>query len=384
MPKQIVEIDDLRHACLFGNACRRGAIPGHHGQRARSDPQCALGPARPDTCACVFGKTTALIQCRAHLEESGVDTAWLTLDDSDNDISRFVACLIQAVAKITGDAAMPAETASANGLSAADAALDVIQHLSAYTAPFALILDDFECVRQPAVLGLVREIIDHLPRRGQLFIGSRNHRHLPRVAASAKLERVRILLFQGYKEASKEELQRVNEPQIWERALRLGLPAHDLEYFELGRLRWELRVLKSLAFKNSGDRKAALATLDDVLKFTCKEGFQRLIIDEGNGIGNLGHSLTDSTREGGSKHRDPIYDEYLQRLLSGFGPGAVEDVEEEADVSGQQGLIEPLTSKEIRILLLLAEGYSNTALTKKLFISDSTVRTHRRNITTAS
>ncbi|WP_423460957.1 response regulator transcription factor [Ottowia sp. VDI28] len=42
--------------------------------------------------------------------------------------------------------------------------------------------------------------------------------------------------------------------------------------------------------------------------------------------------------------------------------------------------MEPLTRKELNILQLLAEGYSNTALSEKLFVSDSTVRTHLRNI----
>lgn len=32
------------------------------------------------------------------------------------------------------------------------------------------------------------------------------------------------------------------------------------------------------------------------------------------------------------------------------------------------------------MLQLLAEGYSNSAMAEKLFVSDSTVRTHLRNI----
>jgi len=32
------------------------------------------------------------------------------------------------------------------------------------------------------------------------------------------------------------------------------------------------------------------------------------------------------------------------------------------------------------VLQLLAEGYSNSAMAEKLFVSDSTVRTHLRNI----
>ena len=43
-------------------------------------------------------------------------------------------------------------------------------------------------------------------------------------------------------------------------------------------------------------------------------------------------------------------------------------------------LQEPLTRKDIRVLPLLAEGYSNSAMAEKLFVSDSTERTHLRNI----
>jgi len=43
-------------------------------------------------------------------------------------------------------------------------------------------------------------------------------------------------------------------------------------------------------------------------------------------------------------------------------------------------LPEPLTRKEIRVLKLLAEGHSNSAMAEKLFVSDSTIRTHLRNI----
>ena len=41
---------------------------------------------------------------------------------------------------------------------------------------------------------------------------------------------------------------------------------------------------------------------------------------------------------------------------------------------------ENLTAKEIRILQLVAEGYSNKAIGQKLFVSVSTVRTHLRSI----
>ena len=71
----------------------------------------------------------------------------------------------------------------------------------------------------------------------------------------------------------------------------------------------------------------------------------------------------------------------MQRLLALFGPAALADQEGTAP-AGADAMAEPLTRKEIRVLQLLAEGYSNTAMAEKLFVSDSTVRTHLRNINT--
>ena len=44
-----------------------------------------------------FGKTTAMAQSRQRMEADGVATGWLTLDRVDNDVSRFLSCLGEAV-----------------------------------------------------------------------------------------------------------------------------------------------------------------------------------------------------------------------------------------------------------------------------------------------
>jgi LuxR family maltose regulon positive regulatory protein len=240
------------------------------------------------------------------------------------------------------------------------------------------------------------------------YIG--HHRQLPRVVASAKLERARVLLIQGNRQGAKEELQRADNREVWDRVQRLRLPAHDLEYFALGQLRWEvlagqahaalplleaaiatamderrhrralkLRLLQSIALMQKGDLRAAHAAMGDLLKLACREGFIRLIVDEGEKAGVLVRSLREKMNEDSPGRGDPIFSEYLQRLMEAFGPSLVP----EADLpvpAGDGELVEPLTAKEIRILLLLAEGYSNSALAEKLFVSDSTVRTHLRNI----
>lgn len=43
-------------------------------------------------------------------------------------------------------------------------------------------------------------------------------------------------------------------------------------------------------------------------------------------------------------------------------------------------LEQPLTDREIEILVLIAEGFTNDVIAKRLYISKKTVQTHRRNI----
>lgn len=107
----------------------------------------------------------------------------------------------------------------------------------------------------------------------------------------------------------------------------------------------------------------------------------RLILDEGPAVGMLvqryANAAAQEAAASPSTRGDPILADYLQRLLQAMGPMAVVDAE---TAPAGDGIKEPLTRKEIRVLQLLAEGYSNNAMAEKLFVSDSTVRTHLRNI----
>ncbi|MDN6883750.1 LuxR C-terminal-related transcriptional regulator [Variovorax sp. CAN2819] len=232
-----------------------------------------------------------------------------------------------------------------------------------------------------------------------------HQRQLPRVVAGAKLERSRMLLLQGNGPASHDELLRADDPALWERERRQRLPAHDLDYLALAKARWEiafgdaraalsvldaelhaalavarnrrvlkLKVLRALALQRAGDPAAAAEEFAEVLQAASQEGFMRLILDEGPAVGTLVHRCAAAMQEGGG---DPILADHLQRLLQAVGPMAAPT--EPAAPPGD-AIEEPLTRKEIRVLQLLAEGYSNSAMAEKLFVSDSTVRTHLRNI----
>jgi DNA-binding NarL/FixJ family response regulator len=49
-------------------------------------------------------------------------------------------------------------------------------------------------------------------------------------------------------------------------------------------------------------------------------------------------------------------------------------------MSSNEGLIEPLSSREIEVLALLAQGLSNTEIAAKLYLSPNTLKSHTQNI----
>jgi LuxR family maltose regulon positive regulatory protein len=236
-----------------------------------------------------------------------------------------------------------------------------------------------------------------------------NRRQLPRVVASAKLERARVLLLQGHREAAHDELDRAEAAASWPRIQALRFLANDLDYLALARLRWDahagnaakaaealasalaeaeqaarhrralkLRLLLALALYRGGDREASFKALDLVLERACSEGFVRLLLDEGEVAGALVQAREVESRGPRPSSSDPILADFLQQLARDFGP-----LPSVAEAPGSQDVVplpDPLTRKEIRVLQLLAEGYSNSAMAEKLFVSDSTVRTHLRNI----
>ncbi len=235
-----------------------------------------------------------------------------------------------------------------------------------------------------------------------------HQRQLPRVIASAKLERSRLLVLQGHGPAAREELARASDRSVWDPLTQEQRPAQEVDDLFIAQIRVDLsaaqqpagtvalleeeirrsqtrerlyralklRLFLALAWLQVGDVGRAVDLGTAVLQDGCREGFVRLFLDEGPLVGRLVRRVQSAPVPG---VQDPIFHDYLQRLASLLGASAEEEVPGGA---GADSLAEPLTRKEIRVLQLLAEGYSNTAMAEKLFVSDSTVRTHLRNINT--
>jgi LuxR family maltose regulon positive regulatory protein len=109
-----------------------------------------------------------------------------------------------------------------------------------------------------------------------------------------------------------------------------------------------------------------------------QEGFVRAIADEGPEVGHIVRRLHAMQQQMPVNRSDPGLMQYLDRLLGAFG--ALPSEPATSTQTQTPELVEPLTRKEIQVLQLTADGYSNAAMAEKLSASDSTVRTHLRSI----
>lgn len=227
---------------------------------------------------------------------------------------------------------------------------------------------------------------------------------LPRAVGCARLERARRLLAQNDLAAAREQIQRADDAAIWETVNVRCFIANDLSNPVLAKLRWQLRsgavsealcglkvvlesaereqrhrrafklrILLAEALNADGQRKPAMRMLGRALDFAAGEGFVTAFLDEGPAVqALLGEYF--QAREGESDGRAQ---DHLARLLQhNASSRAVADPVAAAPAA----LAEALTRKEIQVLELLALGYSNNAMAEKLFVSETTVRTHLRNI----
>src|SRR5258708_4163664 len=138
-----------------------------------------------------FGKTTLL---SAWASQSTSQVAWLSLDEEDNDPTRFWAYVIASLRKAgspVGEAAL-AMLHSPHSSLLTGALTSLINELAALAQDTALILDDYHLIREQAIHDSLQFLLDHLPSCLHLFLASRGEPQFPLVRLRARGQVVEI------------------------------------------------------------------------------------------------------------------------------------------------------------------------------------------------
>jgi LuxR family maltose regulon positive regulatory protein len=136
-----------------------------------------------------------------------------------------------------------------------------------------------------------------------------------------------------------------------------------------GRVRSVLKAqaVQAMILKYLGKTQLALEMLGDALILAQQEGFVRVFLDEGEPMIQL---LYEAAARG-------IAPEYAGKLLAEYTASSPGDPPPIVD---HQELLEPLSDREVEVLRLIANGFSNREIAGKLHISLSTVKGHSSNI----
>ena len=126
-----------------------------------------------------YGKTTLV---SSWLREQGIPSAWLSIEESDNDPVTFLQYLLATLQKVLPsirsdllDLVEPGQPGSFQALISI-----LLNQVATASSQFVLVLDDFHLVHDPAVLDLVSFLLDHLAvQRMHLVLISRTDPPLP-------------------------------------------------------------------------------------------------------------------------------------------------------------------------------------------------------------
>jgi LuxR family maltose regulon positive regulatory protein len=143
----------------------------------------------------------------------------------------------------------------------------------------------------------------------------------------------------------------------------------------------ELLILQALALQSENQTNKAQQVLMKALKLAEPEGYVRVFVDEGENIRLLLQklSLEIETRNSHGKNQERLL-EYIRKLLASFTFTLAQGQTSNATFNSQPDLIERLTNRELEILHLLCAGLSNQEIAAKLFITNSTAKSHIHHI----
>jgi LuxR family maltose regulon positive regulatory protein len=169
-----------------------------------------------------------------------------------------------------------------------------------------------------------------------------------------------------------------NTPQSLKSAAEQLDPMHKLlDQIHHRRLMIDVLGMQASLSDAMGQESTAFEKLSEALTLAEPGGFIRPFLDLGNQMGDL-------LKRFAKQNPDLKYTERILAAFSneetGMGPEVSDDQSAPRAFLSNPALVEPLTNREIEILLILPKRLSNQEIAEMLFISPETVKRHLYNI----
>jgi LuxR family maltose regulon positive regulatory protein len=134
----------------------------------------------------------------------------------------------------------------------------------------------------------------------------------------------------------------------------------------------EILALQGQALWAKNYKEQAVSTLTRAVALAEPEGYVRTIVDEGPAMAELLSATLEARQRG--RLDSPVSTHYIRRLLVATERDAAKVVQPATEMP------EPLSERELEVLVLITAGKSNPEIARDLFIVLSTVKTHVQNI----
>lgn len=197
--------------------------------------------------------------------------------------------------------------------------------------------------------------------------------HFPETMSEVAAEQVRIALHRGDHRAALDLAEHYDVPFSRVR-VHLAQEHFSTALEKLARLRSQaeqndrvgellkLRALEVVALHLDDKMERAIDVLEKVLLLAEPGGFIRLFLDEGLPMKQV---LSAALKRG-------MMPDYIRKILAAF------DTEE--SLPPPPALTDPLSERELEILKLVAEGFSNQEISERLFLALDTIKGNNRRI----
>jgi len=133
----------------------------------------------------------------------------------------------------------------------------------------------------------------------------------------------------------------------------------------------EMHLWRVLVSQAKGDTTAARGELKMALSLAEPGGLLMIFVSKGKPVAELLEEIVEVKKRDHDDAEAGFSLSYLKKILSVFKTVTPPKIE---------GLMDPMSDRELEVLHLIAAGFSNREIAEKLFISLNTVKTHTKNI----